>query len=300
MVAPKRILAPSLALVAVALAVSGCGDSGSTVTVDPVGDAASKTAGARSFRFTLTESIRAPGVSAPLVSTARGSVDNLRRRARLSIDISHLAVEGWRVLSSPAAFRGEEVLATRVAFVRLPVIERVLPPGREWVAVDLGEPAGAHGGDGGRRSVLGPGGFLRDLTETRAPSTEVGADVVGNVDTTRYRTRVESHVAVDLSLLGHVPLALPPLRSRPGGTPLEDVDTRSRGTVPADVWVDRGGTVRRVTTSFPVRLGSGGRRARVRLKMDLFAFGASVRTTPPAASEVVDAERVAARARRGR
>ena len=287
----RAILAPLAAPVAIAAALTGCGASESTL--DPVAAAASRTAGAGSSKVALSGSIQGGGLPGPASFTATGAVDHRARRGRLSLDLSRSAALAGGGRISPADLRGEQLFVGLVLYMRLPLLEKALPGGKEWLKVDLGKAGRAQGVDVGQLSQLGqndPSQYLEYLRATSGKTTRVGTEPVRGVDTTRYRATVD---------LDRYPRLAPPPRRREARAAV-DALIRLTGTrtIPTEVWIDAKGLVRRVAIRFALRAApASAGRARFALRMEFFAFGTRVEVEPPPASEVLDATKLAAERR---
>jgi len=104
---------------------------------------------------------------------------------------------------------------------------------------------------------------------------KVGSDEVRGAATTRYNVLVDLRQGLD-KLQGAQREAVEKVLDRvgPGGR-----------YVPADVWVDEDGYLRRFRMAIPNYLGMG---SSFSLTMDLFAFGEPVAIDVPAAADVAD------------
>ena len=82
-------LAVLIALAATALVVAGCG-----ATLDPVAQAATRTAGVSTLRFTMRMKVQTPTAATPVTLTATGAIDSAAQRLELKLDLSKLAATG--------------------------------------------------------------------------------------------------------------------------------------------------------------------------------------------------------------
>jgi len=176
-----------------------------------------------------------------------------------------------------------------VVYMQLPgVLGGAKPGGPTWFKIDASK-RGAGGG-----SAFGVGGqsdptkFLAYLETVSDGVRNVGTDVTRGVETTHYSASLDLGKAVDGA---DVPPAL-----RKNLAQLLAPQGANAPKLPADVWVDGDGLVRRIRLQLDLGsfLGSAAANAgsaaspAITVTMDLFDFGAPVEVVAPPADQVSD------------
>jgi hypothetical protein len=263
-----------LVLGTLALVASGCGSA----SLEGVAGAASKTATASSVHFSMTMSQSVPG-GQPVVITGSGGFDGPAKKLAMSMDMSAMAAAFGGGRLAPGGFEIEAVMDGLVMYLRMPLLDTMLPPGKRWVSMDLarlGEAAGVNleslmsvGGNDPRRMLE----YLRSATDLE----EVGEDTVRGVATTRYRGSLDLERAVD---------TLPAEQRQAAEAAMGLLKQAGLGSVPVQVWVDEDGYVRRIRQTYSYEFV--GVKSSASLELDYFGFGKPVDVTVPPASETVD------------
>jgi hypothetical protein len=184
----------------------------------------------------------------------------------------------------------------QVVYVKLPDLLSRFTGGAggeaKWIAI-----SGAKAGDSGSFGGLGesdPTKFFAYLETVSNDVKEVGSETVRGVDTKHYTATLDLGKAIDESKVS------PALRDKVKGL-LERGNAESP-TIPADVWVDSDGHVRRMTLSLDVASFAGlgkdglGKEARattgelpkVSVTLELYDFGAPVNVEAPPADQIVE------------
>jgi hypothetical protein len=261
----------SLATAAV-LALAACG--GDALALDPVAKAATKTSTMPSFRFDLTASIGVMGHA--FTMTADGVADTTHDAASMSF---HFAGAG--VAPSMAGQSADAMIVGHTVYMHMQAFAPLLK-GKQWLKLDLDKAARAKGVTLPSSSLgtMSPQDMLHELLAA-GTSHEVGTETVDGVRTTHY------HVDIEPKNLPNVPAkeraAVQKLFGGFGTT-----------TIPADVWVDGQGLLRREQVAMNV--GSGKTSLlRMTVTLDLHDFGVAAAIVAPAASDVVDATSLATR-----
>ena len=278
----RRILALSLTVVALVASLAACGKD--DISVDPVAEAATKTTGLASSRIAVNATIEAPGLPGPVPFTVTGVVDNRTQRGHFDVDFSRFAALGDGRLGKPRDFRGEMVFADVVLYMRVPLFERALPGGKEWLRVDLRKAGREVGLDLGQLSQLGqndPSQSLRYLRAVSGDTKRFGTERVRGVPTTRYRATID--------LRKYPSIVAPDQRARARASVDRLIELSGTRSVPTEVWVDDRRTVRRLRQSYAMKATPGSaQRARTTQTIEFFDFGVEVDVEPPPREEVVD------------
>ncbi|MDQ3890410.1 MAG: hypothetical protein M3312_07635 [Actinomycetota bacterium] len=274
-----RLAVALLALAAVSAAA--CSGGGNEVAAEQaIAAAPAKTARAGSYRtdFSITTS----GITGkPVKLTGEGIFDAEKRAGRMTLDMSRLgAAVGRRDLGVATI-----VFERLVVYLRLPFLRELQPKLKPWLALDLQKLGEEEGIDLGGLEQLGESDPSRALAYLRGASgkvEEVGQEEIRGARTTHYRMTVDLHKAAR--------------RDPSERESLERVIERSGvQKIPADVWVDDAGRVRRLKLAYEnVRLAPG-QEGDLTMRMDLFDFGVDVDVAPPPAGRVTDVSDLAAR-----
>ena len=287
----RAALAAALAIAAAAGVSAGCagGNSRHALALDPVAAAATKTqdAGAARIRVALalgssqlqgkTVHLRGSGAIDGKSAELRLNLRPLLRQARAS------GVIPGRALPSSGNAALKEIFLEEngdyVLYLRLGLLSSQLPGGEPWVKLDvskLGQAAGVDLEQLLSGSQLQPSDVLSLLTSNGTKIRKLGPATVDGTATTHYR------VTVDLAGA---------LKATGVASPLLAATAAKLPKLPADVWIDNAGLVRRVHISYGV--AHSGKRMHVGLTMNLFDYGAHVSIMAPPSSSVFDATQLA-------
>lgn len=263
------LLAGALALVA-----GGCGSA----SLEGVAEAASRTASAESVHFSMTMSQSLPG-GQPLVISGSGAFDGPAKKLTMSMDLSGMAAAFGGGSLTPGGLKLEAVMDDLVMYMRMPLLDAMLPAGKRWVRMDLEKLGEQAGVDMQQLMSLGANDPRRmlDYIRTAADLEEAGAETVRGVATTRYRGTIDVAKALEA-----LPAEQRPLAEAAMGMLRE----AGLDSVPVEVWVDGDGYVRRIRQTYSMELG--GRQSAARTELELFGFGTPVDVTVPPAEETVD------------
>ena len=260
---PRRPLLLLAVLALLACLAAGCG-SGGSLSLDPVADAATKTAAEQTFRFdfSMDMSIQKQALS----FTGTGAFDGARQAAQITLDLSSLPLPG--VVPDKTA---TIVYADRAMYMKFPFATGKLPGGKQWVKVDLGKAAAAAGVDLGSFDNFDPKQGLQQLLAS-GKTTKVGTETIDGVETTQY------HATIDLANAAKL--------SGADRKKLQKLLKGMNGQLPVDVWIDNDGRVRRESMTFD--FGGGLLNAHASMVMNFTDFGAPVEVTVPPAGQVSD------------
>jgi hypothetical protein len=262
-------LAALLVVAATAVLTSGCGAS-----LDPVAQAATRTSGVDTLRFSMDVKLKTPTVAATIPVTVDGAIDSSAHRMRLSMDLSKAAALSG---GSDSVGRMTIVEDGLMMYMSGSAFGGVLPGGKSWIGIDLSKIPSLEGFD---LSALtsGPTDPRTSLAQLRKAGNvvKIGPQTIGGVPTTRYNVLVDLRQGLD-KLEGAQRAAMQQVVDR-----LESTGGRY---VPADAWIDANGYLRRFSMAIPNYFGSG---TSFSLTMNLFGFGEPVNIAVPTSDQVVD------------
>jgi hypothetical protein len=258
-------------LAALLLVAAGCGggggddksaDTGGAQTASPIAQAASNTSRAGSVKVDFE--LAGKGVS----GGGRGVFDTgTSGSGRLS-----MSLEGTGGTTTV-----DTIVEGKVLYLRSAVFRQLLPPGKEWVLVDLARLAKQSGVDVGSLidSNPTPNGALAYLRGATGNVQDLGRQKVRGVQTTHYRTSIDLEQSA----------------RRAKGSARQSIrrviDVAGVKKLPVDVWVGDDGYVRKVT----YRQHSS-RNQSAKITMELYDFGTPVTITPPPAAAVIDFQKL--------
>ncbi|MEA2256228.1 MAG: hypothetical protein QOG35_2273 [Solirubrobacteraceae bacterium] len=257
-----------LVAVLMALAAAGCGAQKAVQNaVDPVAQAATRTAGAGSVEVTMTGKVSAAGQEIPLSGT--GAFDLKGKRGHFDVTTT---------VPGQGELKIRELVDGLTIYLRSDVFERFLPGGKHWLKVDLQELGKKAGIDLGQLQQLGAGTdptqFLAYLAKT-ADVRKVGEEDINGSPTTHYRATID----------------LDKLAAAGGDAKLaESVRQLQKATgikqIPTDVWIGKDGRVRRQSLDYT---STGATPTRVSFVIDFKNYGVPVDVQIPDAGDTVDA-----------
>jgi predicted small lipoprotein YifL len=253
------LLLPLLALVAL---LAACG-SGGSLSLDPVAEAASKTADSKTFKVEFKAAIDVQGMNLAFGGT--GHEDLTARRAAMSFDLSSLPGLG-------SGGTMDIVFANDVMYMRMPSMAKALPSGKEWVKADVSKLRGAAGSS--NLDLFSGADPAKALDQLRAAGDvkKVGEDTVQGETMTHYHAVIDPANARSLT----------PAQRKAVQKALAGMG----GRVPTDVWVDDAGRLRRM--QIDVAFGQGLQNAHMSMTMDYSDFGSPVDVQTPPADKVAD------------
>jgi len=252
-------LTAAVGLVTVASAdIAGAGGDSNQTRVASSGEALSKARSAR-FRGTTTSNRK---------TTFDGTFDFERRAGEYSINASALGL--------PGNGKTRVLIKGSVIYFSLDALGGSLGStpelaGKKWLKLDP-DTLRAIFGDETSFGQSNPSAGLDALRGATGDVKKVGRETVRGTRTTRYRAQLDLDQAVAK--------APEDQRTEVAGT----VQALGSGTVPADVWIDGRGRVRKIRLS--VGSESAGNRGSV--VFEYFDLGSEVSVEEPPASEVVD------------
>jgi LppX_LprAFG lipoprotein len=197
--------------------------------------------------------------------TFDGSLDFTSRAAEYSVDAAAIGLQGTGKVRT--------VVAGGVLYLSLDALEGVDPSsspdlaGKKWLKLD----PKVFGG-GGQIGQSDPNGSLDVLRGVKGDVKRVGSEKVRGARTTRYRATIDAEKAVNSA----------PEAQR--DEVRNSIGTLGSKTIPADVWVDGKGRLRKVR----LHVAASTTTTKGSVTFEYFDLGARVNVEAPAANEVVD------------
>ena len=260
----RRSAAAITAAAALLVLLVACGGGGNGDAAEIVRQSPEKTAAAGSARVGLSITFSSAGNQG--VVSGDGLVDLVNSRGAVTLDLGGL---GGTLISGPV----DTVLAREGLFVKLP--PSLLSGNKPWVKIDLSTVAGAAGvnlGSVGQLQSVDPNQVLQFLKGAADSMKKVGEEQVRDAETTHYRGNlVLNRAAADAR-----PEAQEAIR--------QAIDGLGTATIPANVWIDEQGRMRRLRLQTTGE--SGGPAGTV--EFELYDFGAPADVQLPPADQVTD------------
>jgi hypothetical protein len=269
-------------LCAVALATGCGGSSKDVVTLDTIENAAFKTEGVGTSRVSVVGSVTFNHDHAQRYSfKGRGIVDWRTESAKMTAVYrfpdplqEFIKDQFGREPSADLILDGREGI---VLYMRFPFLKRLMPRGKSWLKADIVEMGKAYGLDLDRLKETrrsDPGTMLAYL-KSAVGVRRVGTDLVRREVTTHYSTTVKAETFVQEA----------PRDQRKAMRRF----LRLMGikTYPVDIWVDRDGVVRKLSTDLEYKLPDG-EYVRMQLSEEYYDFGVEANIEAPPARSVID------------
>ena len=273
-------------VVAATLGLAACGSAGPSQTVTnttvPVGrkivlTSITTTAAAQTARIAMEMNVTADPSLGSISSTGDGVTD-------FGTGDTDVAVQYER--ATGASIGGAEVRSVGgVVYVRVPSQTSLsLPPGKSWIATDSTNDAVSVRSPFDFGGQSDPSKALAYLESVSNDVHVVGSEQIRGVDTTHYAATIDLAKSIDLS---HVPSGL-----RDSAKALVGLE----GSIPADVWIDGDGRLRRerlridldqIFRAFDPSDASNGHDVVMTETLDLYDFGTPVHVESPPADQVM-------------
>jgi hypothetical protein len=256
----RRLLSVLLACALVPV-VAGCGAEKTVKdAVDPVAQAATKTADAGSVQIAMTGKVSAAGQEIPI--DAKGAYDLRAKRGSLDVTTT---------VPGTGQVRIKELIDGLVVYMSSDGLGSTLPAGKHWVRLDLAKLSGNAGFDLAALQQLGGGtdptqflGYLKKAGDVE----KVGSEEIDGTPTTHYRA------TIDLDKLAKSAASVRQIEQLTGGK-----------TIPTEVWIDGQGRARRQTIDYSTQSPVP---AHIQFAIDYKRFGVPVDVHPPDKSDTVD------------
>ena len=260
-----RRLLPVLVICAVLPLAAGCGAEKSVKdAVDPVAQAATKTADAGTVQMSISGKVSAAGQDVPI--SGKGAFDLKGKRGRMTVTTN---------VPGQGDVEIEEIIDGLVLYLRTDALTANLPGGKHWIKADLKALSRKQGIDLGQLEQLGggtdPTQFLSYLKKT-ADVTEVGSEDIDGTPTTHYRATIDLDKVAEAA--GDAAASVRQLEKLSG-----------QNSIPTDVWIDAEGRARRQTVAYsaqqPVPM-------RMQFTIDYEKFGVPIDVEAPDDGDTVD------------
>ncbi len=258
-------LAGILAVLLIAVVVNYV-THGGTEGLNPVAQAAEKTAAMPGGTLSMTVVYSSPDSSKTVEATGSGIFDTASNRASLTLDVPGADGNSVKV---------ESISDKSLSFTRSSVLSEELPPGKEWLGMDplLGQTAPNNfGGQDGAQSEL------QMLRGTTGSAEKVGDETIDGQQTTHYKAELDmSQVAAHFAKEGSPALA----------REYTQLAKKVPHPIPIEVWVDEAGLLRRwrMVETVPTTTGKS---LTIDMTMGISDFAAHPGIKLPPSSEVLD------------
>jgi hypothetical protein len=248
-----------------------------------VAQASSVTRDARSARvsYSATFDVAAAPEPGPISMMGEGQFDYASGRGRMIFDLTEVLRPSGEVPEGVGEV--EMIFDESVMYMKMPFLTRLLPDPKPWIKVDL-EAAREGGANVGQLAQLGqsdPTLILELLGGVTRSVDDLGTERLRGTETTHYRTVLDLvRAARDAS--GAARPSVYGLMQRTGAREM-----------PAHVWIDREGRMRKMTYRVELASPAGTAPApsgpdTMSVAMELYEFGIDVRVAPPPDGDVVD------------
>jgi hypothetical protein len=259
-----RRLLPVLLVCGALPFATGCGAEDSVKNaVDPVAQAATKTAAAGSVQVAMSGKVSAAGQEIPLDGT--GVFDLKGKHGRMQMTTT---------VPGKGEVKIEELLDGLVLYMRSDALTASLPGGKHWIKLDLEALALKQGFDLGQLQQLGGSDPTQWLSYLRMASEveKVGSEDVNGTPTTHYRATIDLDKVAERA--GSAVAGVRQLERITGSKKL-----------PTDIWIDDQGRVRRQALDYSIKQPAP---MRIQFTIDFQRFGVPVDVNKPDASDTID------------
>ena len=261
----RLVLVATLLIAAALLAytVLGADNGGKGSALNPIAQAAEKTAHYPGERMRMTGSFTAPGSPVTLQLHGSGAYNGTTQRGRFDMTIDNLLPTG--------SFTMKEVVDEDGFYIGSPQFAGRLPAGKTWVRLD----ASSDDATGSAISQGDPRQQLEALESVSNAIATVGTESIDGHRTTHYSAQIGVDKEVDQ------------MRAAGDDKAADDLEQIAEQTgianIPVEAWIDDRGLLRRMAMTVPVP-NDLGRQINLNLDMYFFDFGGhpSIETPPPA------------------
>jgi hypothetical protein len=275
-----RLLA-RLAVIALVMAScgSGLGIGAETLSAGTLANVTDRTVEKGSARISVQLRMEGlPGLDQPLIITGASLAELSGRRQRSEMDFP-LVLLGDEEAGNQTQ-RVILIVDRPIVHMNMPFLAEALQSPTTWIRMDVENlPPGAEDLRSLATGQNDPSQAINYLRGATGDLRKVGEAELRGVVTTQYRGTVDLDLAAERAP-EDVRESVEASRS--------EVETQIGTTkLPADVWIDQEGVVRRVRYEYPL---PGSPEAQIVFTADLFDFGVKVDVSPPPADQVTDLE----------
>jgi hypothetical protein len=276
----NRIVAFAGAVIAIAAVVFVLVSSTST-KLDPVAQAATRSASAPGYRARISMAMTSPALPGEITMTGGGVVSSSAHAASMSMTMTFPNVPQLTTELGGNSLQINEILHGTTVYVELPqALASKLPFSKKWIAVDTLKAAGLSGVSsltgGFGAGTSDPSQFLQYLRAASDSVVTAGHARIDGYNTTHYQAQLD---------FGKVANALPASERAAVQKALAALQQEAQlGTIPVDVWIDRSHLVRRIGMSLNMNIGGTSMSARI--TEDLSDYGPQATPAPPPSDQV--------------
>ena len=286
-----KTVATTLACAAAALAVAGCGSSSSSsASSNTVIRAAFVSTNASGYQLQFTVQLSSSALPQPINATGKGTFNVRQHQGAVALDMNLGSSPQITQVLGSSTLHIEEVLDRTTVYLKFPEeLASKIPSlsGKPWIKIDLAQAASAAGVPGLSSLVNNPASsdpsqFLQYL-RAAGTITQDGTEVVGGVQTTKYKATIS---------LDKVPDAVPSSSRSSAQAAVQGIEKLTNlHEIPAAVWIDDHNLVRRMQFSFNESVS--GQTVQAKITVDIVKYGPQPKPTLPPPDQVTDASSLA-------
>jgi hypothetical protein len=272
-------------LAAAVVAISGCGTSS---TIDPVAQAATRSTSAPGYRMTLAMNLSSSQLPGPITGTGSGSFQTRNHTGSMSMSMSLGALGSNPQVQQAlggSSLRIDEVLDHLTVYMKLPsALSSKLPGGKPWWKINIAKAASSLGMPGLSTLASNPAGndpsqMLGYLRASSGHFKNLGKASVNGAETTHYSASID---------FDKIPDRFPPSERNAVRQTINTLKSMVHlSALPVDVWIDQHHLVRRMAFAFDEQLPSIG-QMHLSMRMDFTDYGPQPAPSLPPASQVTD------------
>jgi hypothetical protein len=261
----------AIAVGLLAFTILGANNGGRGGALNPIAQAAERTASFPGERMTISASVTAPGSPISVQLQGRGAFNGKTQRGRIDMTMQGPEPMGTLTLN--------EVIDGGDLYVGSPELANSLPMGKQWILVDpFSDDAGS--------SALGqsdPRSQLKALESVSDAVVNVGTESIGGHPTTHYSAELSVSKMADL---------MRATGDDESAGELEDLSEKANfDDIPIQAWIDRRGLLRRMTMVILIA-DLEGQQVTMTMNTDFFDYGATPSIQVPSPDQVYDARGV--------
>jgi hypothetical protein len=274
---PAKIIAAVGAVVALAVVAFVIFGSSSNSTVDPVAQAATRSAALPGGKMLLHLTVSSPALPVTITGSGNATFDTQSHSGTVALDMQLPKSPAITQALGGNTLKLNEIIDGSTIYMQLPsVLMSALgaQPGKPWLSVNVSKLSGVPGlsSIGGNPASSNPSQMLQYLKAAGVNPTNEGSAVVDGFHTTHYHATVSASQA-----LSRLPAA--------SQQSLKQLLAEAHLTqIPVDVWVDSNHLVRRMQMN--LKATESGQTVNEGITIDIPQYGPQKPPTIPPASEV--------------